>query len=74
MFAPLLVTDNAGKLPRPLESYFLDVQPGYESGDPSQGFYNRVWIMGNRGAVSTPVQAKIDSLTELIPVDQPTSK
>ena len=74
VFAPLLVTDNAGKLPQTLESYFLDVQPGYESGDPSQGFYNRVWIMGNRGAVSTPVQAKIDSLTELIPVDQPTSK
>ncbi len=74
VFAPLLLTDSAGKLPRTLESYFLDVQPGFESGDPSQGFYNRVWIMGNRDAVSTSVQARIDQLTELIPVDQTTGK
>ena len=74
VFAPLLLTDSASKLPRVLESYFLDVQPGYESGDPSQGFYNRVWIMGNRAAVSTTAQARIDQLTELIPVDQPSAK
>ena len=57
-----------------LQSYLLDVQPGFENGDPSQGFYNRVWILGNRDAVSTGVQAKIDQLTELVPVDQPTGK
>jgi len=74
VFAPLLLTDSASKLPRVLESYFLDVQPGFESGDPSQGFYNRVWIMGNRAAVSIAAQARIDQLTELIPVDQPSGK
>jgi len=74
VFAPLLLTDNADKLPRVLEGYFLDVQPGYESGDPSQGFYNRVWVIGSRDAVSTTVQAQIDKLTELIPVDQPSAK
>ena len=74
MYAPLLLTDKAGKLPSALQSYLLDVQPGFEYGDPSQGFYNRVWILGNRDAVSTGVQAKIDQLTELVPVDQPTGK
>ena len=74
VYAPLLLTDKAGKLPSALQSYLLDVQPGFENGDPSQGFYNRVWILGNRDAVSTGVQAKIDQLTELVPVDQPTGK
>ena len=30
VFAPLLLTDQAERLPRPLERYFLSVQPGYE--------------------------------------------
>jgi hypothetical protein len=67
VFAPLLLTDRADKLPKPLESYFLSVQPGYE-GDPGQAVYNRVWILGDDGQVSIPQQAQLDSVTELIPV------
>jgi ell wall binding domain 2 (CWB2) len=74
VYAPLLLTNKSGSLPTTLQAYLLDVQPGFENGDPSQGFYNRVWILGNRDAVSTGVQAKIDQLTELVPVDQPTGK
>jgi hypothetical protein len=67
VFAPLLVTDRADELPRPLESYMLSVQPGYED-DPGQAVYNRVWILGDKDAVSVEAQARLDQVTELIPV------
>jgi len=70
VFAPLLLTDKAGAMPPALDNYLLDVQPGYENGDPSEAVYNRVWILGDKGAVSTTVQTRIDQITELVPVDR----
>ncbi|MEA2417982.1 MAG: hypothetical protein QOE60_188, partial [Thermoleophilaceae bacterium] len=67
VFAPLLLTDQAKELPRPLEDYLLSVQPGYED-DPAQAVYNRVWILGDDKAISVDEQARIDATTELIPV------
>jgi hypothetical protein len=68
VFAPLLLTDRPDRLPAALESYFLDVQPGFEQ-DSREGVYNRVWILGDDGTISREVQGRIDELTELIPVD-----
>ena len=67
VFAPLLLSDDAAKLPKPLEDYFLSVQPGYEN-DPAQAVYNRAWVLGDDKAISVPQQATLDQLTELIPV------
>jgi hypothetical protein len=67
VFAPLLLTDRAGELPRALEDYFLSVQPGYED-DPGQAVYNRVWILGDDDTVSVEQQARLDQITELVPV------
>ncbi len=67
VFAPLLLTDDADQLPEPLENYLLSVQPGYE-GDPRDAVYNRAWILGDDSAISVPQQARVDSVTELIPV------
>jgi putative cell wall binding repeat protein len=67
VFAPLVLTDDAEKMPPKLENYFLSVQPGYET-DPSQAVYNRAWVLGDDKAVSVPQQAQLDQLTELIPV------
>jgi hypothetical protein len=67
VFAPLLLTDDAARLPQKLEEYFLSVQPGYED-DPGQAVYNRAWILGDDKAVSVDQQAQVDQLTELIPV------
>ena len=67
VFAPLVLSDDAGKLPSKLEEYFLSVQPGYED-DPSQAVYNRAWILGDDKAISVDQQAQLDQLTELIPV------
>lgn len=68
VFAPLLLTDEADALPDALESYLLDIQPGYES-DPRQGVYNRIWVLGDAETISTDVQGRLDELTELIPVE-----
>jgi hypothetical protein len=67
VFAPLLLTDRAEPLPKPLEVYLLSVQPGYED-DPGQAVYNRVWILGGESQVSVNAQARLDQVTELIPV------
>jgi putative cell wall-binding protein len=67
VFAPLLLTDDAAKLPPKLEEYFLSVQPGYED-DPAQAVYNRAWVLGDDKAISVEQQATVDQLTELIPV------
>jgi hypothetical protein len=67
VFAPLLLTDDAEELPRPVEAYLLSVQPGYED-DPGQAVYNRAWILGDDKAISVDQQARIDATTELIPV------
>ena len=67
MFAPLLLTDHADELPAPLEDYFLSVQPGFED-DPGQAVYNRVWILGDEETISVEAQARLDEITELIPV------
>jgi len=68
VFAPLLLTDQTDRLPASLESYFLDIQPGYQK-DPREGVYNRVWLLGDESTISRGIQGRLDELTELIPVD-----
>ena len=70
IFAPILLTDSA-TLPRTLESYLLDLQPGFQGGDPSQGVYNHVWILGGADALSPASQDRVDAASALVPVDQP---
>ena len=67
VYAPLLLTDRAAELPRALETYFLSIQPGFED-DPGQAVYNRVWILGDDKQLSVPAQARLDQITELVPV------
>jgi putative cell wall binding repeat protein len=67
-FGPLLLVSDAGSLPAAVQSYLLDIQPGYDK-DPVRGVYNHGWILGDEDAVSGPVQARIDSLLEIQPVD-----
>jgi hypothetical protein len=73
IFAPLLLTDKP-ELPRNLESYLLDIQPGFENGDPSQGVYNHVWILGGADALSPASQDRVDAAAALVPVDQAPSR
>ncbi|MGH2837593.1 MAG: cell wall-binding repeat-containing protein [Thermoleophilaceae bacterium] len=72
VFAPLLLTDDSETLPRSLESYLLDVQPGFEN-DPRLSVYNHAWILGDEDTISVEQQGRIDEVTALIPVaiDEP---
>jgi hypothetical protein len=70
IFAPLLLTDQADPLPKPLDGYFLDVQPGYED-DPRDAVYNHVWILGDTRTISPAAQDRLDEVSTLIPVQYP---
>ena len=63
-WGPLLLTDDAGKLPEVVRSYLLDVKPGYTT-DPTRAFYNHVWVVGDQDAISVEQQAEVDELAEL---------
>ena len=66
-YGPLLLLDSADALPRMLENYLLDIQPGYQF-DPVRGVYNHAWILGDESAISLAVQARIDELSEIVRV------
>jgi hypothetical protein len=70
-YGPLLVVSEANALPRALQDYLLDIQPGYDA-DPVRGVYNHGWIMGDESSISVDVQSRIDALLEIQPV-QPSS-
>ncbi len=67
-YGPLVLVDQAKLLPRPVEDFLLDIQPGYDR-DPVRGAYNHGWIIGDEAALSQSVQARIDSLLEILPVN-----
>ena len=67
-YGPLLLLPDAGVLPAPLQDYLLDIQPGYDP-DPVRGVYNHGWIVGDESAIAAAVQARIDTLLEIQPVD-----
>ena len=68
-YGPLLLLEDADTLPRPLESFLLDIQPGYRF-DPVRGVYNHAWLMGDESAISVGVQARIDELAEIVRVSE----
>lgn len=68
-YGPLLLLDAAGTLPAPVREFLLDIQPGYEE-DPVRGVYNHAWIAGDDAAVSAALQAQIDDLLEISPVQK----
>jgi hypothetical protein len=67
-YGPLLVLTDAGVLPAPLQNYLLDIEPGYDT-DPVRGVYSHGWMIGDEASVSAAVQARIDTLLEIQPVD-----
>jgi hypothetical protein len=67
VFAALLLTDSSATLPKPLDSYLLSIQPGFE-GDPGQAVYNRAWLLGDDKTISVKEQGRIDEISELVPV------
>jgi hypothetical protein len=69
-FGPLLLLDDATRLPQTLQQYLLDIQPGFQE-DPVRGVYNHGWVVGTRDAISVAAQARLDALLEIVPVRTP---
>jgi hypothetical protein len=67
-YGPLLLVTDAAALPQPVQDYLLDIQPGYDT-DPVRGVYSHGWMIGDETAISAAVQARIDTLLEIQPVD-----
>jgi ell wall binding domain 2 (CWB2) len=67
-YGPLLLVTDAAVLPREVQDYLLDIQPGYDP-DPVRGVYNHGWLLGDESAISAAVQARVDTLLEIQPVD-----
>jgi hypothetical protein len=68
-YGPALLLSDANTVPKPLTGYLLDIQPGYRK-DPVRGVYNHGWVIGDERAVSAPVQARLDALLEIVPVER----
>ncbi len=62
--APLLMTDNSGKLPPQLEAYYKSVAPTYVT-TPADGPYNMSYVIGSWKDVTWPVQANVDYISEM---------
>ena len=67
IYAPLLLTDTTDTLPKPVDSYLLDVRPGFQN-DPRTAVYNHVWLLGDTSAIDDAVQGRLDEIARLIPV------
>jgi hypothetical protein len=67
-YGPLVLFSDARSVPRPVQDYLLDIQPGYNR-DPVRGVYNHGWLVGDESAISADVQSRLDALLEIQPVD-----
>jgi hypothetical protein len=68
-YGPLLLLTEPNVLPPALQDFLLDIQPGYDK-DPVRGVYNHGWLIGDESAVTVDVQARLDALLEIAPVDR----
>lgn len=66
-YGPILV-HNGGRLAEEMESYLLDIRPGYDP-DPVRGVYNHGWVIGDEKAMSIANQSRIDALLEITAVE-----
>jgi hypothetical protein len=63
--APLLMTDDAGRLPPQVDAYYRSVAPTYLT-SPADGPYNMSYVVGSWDQVTWPVQAHVDYISEMV--------
>ena len=66
-WGPLLVATDGAALSEPLDTYLLDLKPGYAD-DPTRAVYNHIWLIGDTSALSVDLQGTVDDLAEVAPV------
>ena len=65
-YGPLLLLGGGDAIDPPLSTYLKAIQPGYRT-DPVRGVYNHGWLVGDTRAMTPTLQARIDSLLEIMP-------
>jgi hypothetical protein len=63
--APLMMTDDAGKLPPQLDAYYRAVAPTYLT-SPADGPYNMHYVIGSWAQITWPLQAHVDYISEMV--------
>jgi hypothetical protein len=69
-YGPLLLIEDASRVPAPLATYLSDIQPAYTSApqlQPVRGVYNHGWLMGDESAIAGVTQAELDALLQISP-------
>ncbi len=68
-YGPLLLLESATQVPPELAGYLSDIQPAYSEPQfpPVRGAYNHGWLIGDEGAISSVIQAEVDSMLEIRP-------
>jgi hypothetical protein len=67
-WGPLLVAEDADAVPASLRGFLLDIKPGYLN-DPTRGFYNHAWLIGDSSELSVGFQAQVDDVLELAKIE-----
>ncbi len=66
-FGPLLLLEGPVGVPRALCTYLRDIQPSYPEYQPTRGFYNHGWLVGDEAAIAASTQAELDTMLETAP-------
>jgi hypothetical protein len=67
-FGPQLLVESPSTLPHAVLQFFLNyATPGYTQEGPTAAVYNHGWMIGDQSAISTGVQAEVDSLLQAVP-------
>lgn len=65
-YGPLLLAGDATTPDPALATFLKGIQPGYRT-DPVRGVYNHGWLVGDTAALTPVLQARLDSLLEIMP-------
>jgi hypothetical protein len=66
-FGPLLLLEGPSEVPEALAKYLHDIQPSYPEYQPTRGFYNHGWLIGDEAAIAPSTQAELDTMLETLP-------
>ncbi len=64
-YGPLLLVGDDETVDTPLATYLRGIQPGYRT-DPVRGVYNHGWLVGDARAITPALQARLDTLLEIM--------